>query len=56
MDEIEVFEESPGRFVVHGAGQYQPFDPEQPGFVPMSRDRAEEVAAAFREALKPRQE
>jgi hypothetical protein len=56
MPEINVIEEAPGRFAVYGAGQYQPFDPDHPGFVPMTRERAEEVAAALREALTPREE
>lgn len=52
MSEIVVTEEEPGRWVVTGCGQYQPFDPDQTGFVPMSKERAEEVAAGFRAALE----
>lgn len=51
MEAIEVFEESPGHFAVRGAGQYQPHDPDLPGFVPMTRERAEQVAEAMRASM-----
>lgn len=53
MDEITVFEEAPGQWAVRGAGQYQPHDPELPAFVPMSKERAEQVAEFMRTAIVP---
>lgn len=49
MNPIEVIEIEPGAFAVCGVGQYQAHDPELPGFVPMGRERAEEVAENMRQ-------
>lgn len=42
--EILVYEEEPGRWVYLVDANYQPFDPELPGHVPMSEARARELA------------
>lgn len=44
--EIELVEENPGQWAYIVGATYQPFDPEQPGNVPMSRERAETLARA----------
>jgi hypothetical protein len=49
MNPIEVIEIDPGAFAVCGVGQYQAHDPELPVFVPMGRERAEEVAENMRQ-------
>ena len=53
MTEVLVIEVAPGEYSVTAPGHYQPHDPELEGFVPMSLERAEEVAAALRLALGP---
>lgn len=53
MPEISIIEIAPGHFAVCAHGQYQAHDPDLPGFVPMTRERASEVAAAMRAALTP---
>jgi hypothetical protein len=45
MNNLEIYEISPGVFGIRGCGQMQDFDPEQPGFEPMSEARAIEVLA-----------
>jgi hypothetical protein len=51
MEPIHVVEILPGSFAMVGMGQYQPHDPELPGFVSMGLARAEAVAADMRRAL-----
>lgn len=46
--DYEVFEETPDCWAFRGPGVYQPFDPELPGSVPMTRERAEEALLQYR--------
>jgi len=48
--EIEIIE-LPHGFGYRVGGVYQEFDPEQEGFTPMTRERAEEMAAIIAERL-----
>ena len=51
MEPIQVVEILPGSFAMAGMGQYQAHDPELPGFVTMTLERAEAVAADMQRAL-----
>ena len=44
--------ESDNGWVVKVGQQYQPFDPDLPGFVPMTFERAVEVAKQLRTSLE----
>lgn len=51
MFEIEITEVEPGAFAYRVGHHYQPFDPEQPGKVPMSQARAIECASQLKAIL-----
>ena len=49
--EIEIFEHENG-FGYRAGSVYQEYDPECDGFVPMTRERAEEMAQIIKERIK----